>query len=400
MVIKMATEVFENEEVEIESISSDEEFDEVDENDNKNENENDNDNDNSIDKFDTLLNEFRDDLLKTFPELKGKIAENDELKTYCSELFPKIFFDLLYENEEIFNTPLFLLPNIDFSILMNDSQLTDKTKKTIWKYLQLILFTVVENINSKESNDTFGNTSKLFEAIKEDELHKRLTETMEEMKNLFSDVSGDEGLDISGISDSFTPDKMKEHLEGLMDGKIGSLAREIAEEATKEMGADFTKQEEFMKNMMKNPTKIFDLIKNIGSKLEDKIKTGEVKESELLEEATELLSKMKDMPGIKDMMGKMSGMNGKMDFKAMANKLQETLKMSKTKERLNKKRESRAAARSTEPTVEHFVSKNENIVITQKENNNFIVNVDGTKQEKSKINKKNNKKKEKKKSKN
>lgn len=388
MSIKMTTEAFEN--VEVENISSDEELEESEE-----QSEYEKSNEKPEHKFELLLNEFRNDLLKTFPELNGKISSNEEIKTYCSELYPKIFFELLYENEEFFKTPQFLLPNIDFSLLMNDPQLTDKTKKTIWKYLQLILFTVVENINSKQTNETFGNASKLFEAIQEDELHKRLTDTMEEMKNLFSDFSGNstDGFDSSGISDSFDPDKLKEHLEGLMGGKIGTLAREIAEEAANDMGADFTKQDEFMKNMLKNPTKLFDLIKNIGGKLEHKIKSGEVKESELLEEATELLSKMKDMPGVKDMMGKMSGMTGKMDFKAMANKLQETLKMSKTKERLNKKREARAAAKN-ETVVEPFVS-NSNVVITQKNENNFVVNIDGTKQQKSSIHQK--KKKDKKK---
>ena len=79
--------------------------------------------------------------------------------------------------------------------------------------------------------------------------------------------------------------------------------------------------------MMKNPKKIMDLVKNIGGKLEDKIKKGDLKESELLEEAKEIMEKMKDMPGIKEMMSKM-GMGGKLDFKSMANKIQENLKMS------------------------------------------------------------------------
>ncbi len=374
------TEVFEQ--VEVEDISSDEEIEETEYEKSTNES--------PEVKFNILLNEFRDDLLKTFPELNGKFSSNEEIKKYCSELYPKLFFDLLYENDDLFNNPQFLLPNIDFSIIMKDTGITEKTKKTIWKYLQLILFTVVENINSKENKNMFGDTSKLFEAIREDELHKKLSETMEEMKNLFSDLSGNDEMDGSGISDTFNPDKLKEHLEGLMGGKIGTLAREIAEEAANDFGADFTKQDEFMKTMMKNPTKLFDLIKNIGNKLESKLKSGEVKESELLEEATELFGKIKDMPGMKDMLGKMSGMNGKMDFKAMANKLQETLKMSKTKERMNKKREARAAAKNT--VVEEFVNKNENIVITQKDDDKFVVNVDGTKQEKSKLKKKNKKK--------
>ena len=43
---------------------------------------------------------------------------------------------------------------------------------------------------------------------------------------------------------------------------------------------------------------MMDLVKNVGSKLDNKIKSGDIKESELMQEATELMSKMKDMPGI------------------------------------------------------------------------------------------------------
>ena len=67
-----------------------------------------------------------------------------------------------------------------------------------------------------------------------------------------------------------------------MDGKIGSLAKEIAMEATKELG-DLEDKDEFMKQLMKNPTKIMELVKNIGTTLETKIKKGDLKESELLE---------------------------------------------------------------------------------------------------------------------
>jgi hypothetical protein len=72
-----------------------------------------------------------------------------------------------------------------------------------------------------------------------------------------------------------------------------------------------------------------------GGKLEEKIKSGNLKESELLQEASEIMDKMKDIPGIKQMMSKM-GMNGKMDFKGMANKMQQHMKGSKTKEQERK----------------------------------------------------------------
>ena len=139
----------------------------------------------------------------------------------------------------LFKEPIFLLPNIDFTILMNEN-VTEKTKKTIWKYLQMLLFSVVEQVENKES---FGDTSKLFEAIKEEDLQKKIMESMDEMKNLFS---GDFSSNMSDMSGDFMDgEKLKSHLDGLMNGKIGSLAKEIASEASKELG-DIENPEEFM----------------------------------------------------------------------------------------------------------------------------------------------------------
>ena len=104
------------------------------------------------------------------------------------------------------------------------------------------------------------------------------------------------------------------------------LAKEIAEEASKELGIDAENltpesQQAFMKNLFKNPTKLLGIVKKIGTKLEEKFKSGELKESELFEEAQSVLGKMKDMPGMKEMMSTMGlGSNGKFDFKGMASK--------------------------------------------------------------------------------
>jgi len=160
-------------------------------------------------------------------------------------------------------------------------------------------------------------------------------------------------------------------------------------EATKELG-DLEDKDEFMKQLMKNPTKIMELVKNIGTTLETKIKKGDLKESELLEEAAEIMKKMTLLPGMKEMMSKM-GMGGKMDFKGMSNKLQENIKLTKTKERLQRKREERAATkpegRDANPSAEGPVP-----IITEKSADTFVVDVDGTKPVKSKGKKKKNKK--------
>lgn len=346
------------------------------------------------DKFAQVYEEFTNDLYTTFPELREvPVGTPEEVYAYCLELYPKVFFEVLYENETFFEVPRFMLPNIDFKTLMEDDKITDKTKKTIWKYLQLILFAVLEKVENKAS---FGDTSKLFEAIHQEDLHKKIMETMGEMKDLFTPQEGVSG---EGVSGEYTapfedPEKIKSHLEGLMDGKIGSLAKEIAMEATKELG-EVDDKDEFMKQLMKNPTKIMELVKNIGTTLEDKIKKGDLKESELLEEAAEIMKKMTLLPGMKEMMSKM-GMGGKMDFKGMSNKLQENLKLSKTKERLQRKREERSATRHEpatrpEPETRPVQEPGPTPIITEKSADTFVVDVDGSKPAKSKGKKKKNK---------
>ena len=51
------------------------------------------------------------------------------------------------------------------------------------------------------------------------------------------------------------------------------------------------------------------LVQNVGKKLDTKLKSGELKESELIEEAQELMKKMKDMPGLGNFQEMMSKMN-------------------------------------------------------------------------------------------
>ena len=269
------------------------------------------------DEFIKIINDFTDDLKISYPELAEDFESIDyeSYYNYCKNMYPENFFNVLYENDDLFdsNETKYLLPNIDFHKIMKDETLSSQSKKTIWKYLQLILFCVCNNVNNKKD---FGDANYLFEAIDEKELHSKIEETMNEMKNIFfnsedscgnvmdefttafNDISNLEGLftghedgsgtpipDVSGenfFENMMNPDKMKEHLSGIMNGKIGNLAKEIAEEATKELGLDENnmdpnKQQDFMKNLFKNPTKILSIVKNIGSKLEEKFKSGEIK---------------------------------------------------------------------------------------------------------------------------
>ena len=226
----------------------------------------------------------------------------ESLVEYFNTVYPERFFDILYQNEEMFTNEeanLKFLPNIDFRVLWNEN-ISDNTKNTLWKYLQLILFSTVSNVDNGES---FGDTAKLFEAINQEEFKSKLEETMKGMQEMFENVEKDEnGQPKSNINLDEMPN---EDIQKMM----GKLAKEIAEETAKDLNIDMSDASsvsDVFKNLMKNPAKLMSMVKNVGSKLDEKIKSGDIKESELLQEASEMMKNMKDMPGfgnIQEMLG-------------------------------------------------------------------------------------------------
>ena len=281
---------------------------------------------------------------------------------FCKSKLPARFFDILYQNDDMFKEESDLdtefLPKIHFKNLWQ-CDISDKTRETIWKYLQLILFSIVGTLDSKEA---FGDTAKLFEAINGDDFKNKLQETLSQMNGLFDipeggnlDENSGEGLKPSDLPNA---EQINEHITGMLDGKIGQLAREIAEETASNLNMDFdgaTDMKDVFNTLIKNPTKLMGLIKNVGDKLDSKLKSGELKESEMIKEATELMNKMKDMPGmgnIQSMLSKMGmgglggGGGGKVNSAAMEAQLNQRLKMAKMKERIRAKAEANAKAKA------------------------------------------------------
>ena len=308
--------------------------------------------------FKKVINDLVSDILTTFPELKDRINKDligpdeealDRVYEHCKKVFPERFFDILYQNEDIFKneTNTLFLPDLDFKLLMNDKDISDNTKDTIWKYLQLILLSVIKDVSAGES---FGDTAKLFEAIDEGELKEKLKETVDKMHEMFDNVPvGEDGEKIN-LDNLPNPEDIHSHVSGMMDGKLGCLAREIAEETARDLNMDMEGAEnvgDVFKKLFKNPGKLMDLVKNVGGKLDEKIKSGEINESELLEEAAEIVQKMKDIPGmgdIKDLLGKMGmpgGKNAKVNMGAFKAHMDQQMRIAKMKERIKKKQQNK-----------------------------------------------------------
>lgn len=329
---------------------------------------------NPPDEFYKIVNDFTTDIVTTFPEYSGVISrwwkrptdnfEQSKKKEtlfvfrHCVKIFPERFFDILYKNKEIFAEDSEIgtefLPGIVFRQLWA-CDISDNTRETIWKYLQLILFSVIGCVHNKSE---LGDTAKLFEAINEEELKSKLQETLEGMQNLF-DASGSPLKDPSfnGINMENIPNAqdIHEHINSMMGGKLGKIAMELAEETAADLNLDMEntgEAKDVFQKLFKDPSKMMNMVKNIGSKLDDKIKSGEIKESELMQEGMELLDKMKNMPGMGDMSKIFSqmgipglGKGSKLNVGAMESNLNKNMKTAQMKERIRAKAIANALAR-------------------------------------------------------
>jgi hypothetical protein len=304
--------------------------------------------------FRALVADFTRDLSTTFPEYAhmwdkwgDEDTTDDQLETlftFCSKVYPVRFFDILYQNEDIFKEDsgedVYFFPNMSFRLIFNSEGFSETSKKVVWKYLQLMLFTVVGSINDKTD---FGETANLFAGIDENDLQEKLNETMCNLTDFFSKMSTDDnkpGDENTGKPDLENMFKNMPNMEGMPDfgnipnilktlfeGKIGILAKEMAEEISgefkdvlgdvDELGAN---PQDIIKKLMKNPAKISKLMKTVSSKLDEKMKNGSISKDEIMKEASDMMSKMKEMGGgenFKEMfqqMAKGMGMGKNMKF--------------------------------------------------------------------------------------
>jgi hypothetical protein len=341
------------------------------------------------DKFSSVISDFAKDLCVTFPEYteqlekwSGEISQDNlaELYQHCLSVYPQRFFDILYQNDKVFKESehnAFFFPGLDFRLLYNCEGVTENTKKTIWKYLQLVLFTIIHDVKDKAN---FGDSMNMFDGIDEGELHEKLKDTMSGIADFFTKMKDGAAAEPTEMPempfempnfDDFSKkfpfptdlpnmDDIQDHLRTLFNGKIGSLAKEMAEEITDEfkemLGPDaegLNNTEDAMKLFMKDPKKLMSLMKKISSKLDKKMQDGDISREEMMQEASEMLNKMKEMGGgerMKDMFEKFAkgmgglGKNMRMDQNAI-NRMT-TFEESKTRMRskMQQKKDKQAAA--------------------------------------------------------
>ena len=405
-------------------------------------------------KFPEIISDFTTDLSNTFPEYahvlskwtnlrfantEAEILEIQHLFEYCLLIYPERFFDILYQTEDIFSKEstanVFFLPDINFCELYHGKDVSESIRKTLWKYLQLLLITIMSSVNNKSC---FGDSANLFDGIDENELQSKLTETINGLSSFFKDIlqqqqqssseseegnptgvfdmgnmdvnnenpddenddnDEDDDDEIPDLVDCETPDTsaksaksskkskglfdnlpnpadLHEKLKGMFDGKIGNLAKELAEELTDDFMGILDEDDkvdmknakstgDVLKKLMKNPKKIMDLMKTVGNKLNNKMKSGDISQEEIMKEASEMIVKMKDLGGdgadmndiLKNLMKNMGGMGGmggggktKFNTASMGQMSKRQAQVEKMRQRMIAKQQAMAKTASYLPT--------------------------------------------------
>lgn len=298
--------------------------------------------------FKRIICDLTADLTKVYPEYAAAWAKWNEdmsdeelnnLFQYCLLFYPGRFFDILNKNEEIFEnenpTNTLFLPNVEFKALYNCDGISQNTRDTIWKYLQLILFSAVQTMND---SSLFGDAIKMFEDIDTDDLRGKLDEAMGEMNKMFESFSsaasaGDDGADDAEAApenadaaadadpdekprpfSKFDAEQMHSHINELLNGKIGTIAKELAEEISGELNDDILNMmdgattgnmmndtQAFLGKLKENPGKLMDLMQKIVGKLKGKMASGDITQEDLMKELSGMMDKFKGIPGLGNM---------------------------------------------------------------------------------------------------
>ena len=260
-----------------------------------------------------LFKSFIDDIIKVFPEYKKRLLSyyKDVVETKKND-HPKIIEFLKNMNEiseqvinkdvTLFEKDPIILQNVSFKLIWN-SDISDQTRNSIWKYLQT--FCIV-NIQSESTTEKINDVIKLIDS-NEKVKDKETVRNMKKLKKL------NEEFDIKEIKKiiSENPESIDQGVNQMdtmfENTNIGKIAKEITQDLDIESivsgggGIEDLLTGGGMANIMKT----------ITSKMSDK--EGQMDTDQLMKEATEICGSMEGNP----LFSSLLGMQGDM-FKNMS----------------------------------------------------------------------------------
>ena len=263
------------------------------------------------DKLCKLFKSFIDDIIKVFPEYEKSLKDyyceiyNSEEKEYLRvksflKNINEISDKIVDKDITLFEDDPIILQNVSFKLMWN-SNISDETKNTIWKYLQT--FCII-NIKSESTDEKINEVIKSIES-NEKVKDKQTVKNMKKLKKL------NENFDIKGIkkvideNPSSVDNGMGEIDSMFQNTSIGKIAKEVTEDLNigEIMSGGGGIEDLFSGGNMAN------IMQTISSKISD---NGNLNPDDLMKEASSICGSMEGNPLFTSLMGMQKNMMGEM----------------------------------------------------------------------------------------
>ena len=297
----------------------------------------------------TIFSSFIRDLSKTFPEIKNCLYRNYEKEIVgenlklenCNKI--NCFLDIINKNSKMIDSKdenFFKIDNILEEISFQrlwEKNISEKTKTIIWKYFQT--FSII-NINLNSSKQLQEALKSMDEGkIKDEDISdKQTAKDLKKLKKLAGEVKNDVQEDKQAELE------LENMLGGLMNSNIGSIAKEVASTMKiDEMFGNIDENSDPMEVMtqMMNPERMGNIFQNINNVMEEKMKSGELTEDKLKEEATNMYGDMANNPIFGNLMKEMNNVKDPGDETTEKKELTKEEKKEKLKKKIEEKKNKR-----------------------------------------------------------
>ena len=308
----------------------------------------------------SVFKKMVNDIMDVYPEQKGSIYEKYE-SVMNMETLNLEECELLKNFMENINKNSSKITSKDVNVITDDlingiplkkiweSDISDSVKDEIWKYLQTFCIISINLNSSKELQELLSGETETIDPENRKDLKdlKRIKKLKESIDTINTNKSSDVP-DMNGMNDIFS------------NTGIGQLAKEIAEGLNFEemlgQNSDLDEGEQNMEDVMQNimnPANFMNLFQNINSKVQDKIKSGDIDESMLTGEAQNLYGNFQNNPMFQSMMN--------------------NPELKKFQESMNSEQQSEQQSEESNNDAIETVKKNKNVRVEKLDENHKVI---------------------------
>lgn len=277
--------------------------------------------------FRTQYLSFLQSLKDVFPEHKKQFVDetirvhddNDDalvlrvMKTMRPVIAPVRSRD--FEKLRAMSEPI--VGSLSLSSLLFADGVSESTQQAMLSHIQTLYLLGAHmfefDLSGTDAQATFHNFLEEFQSITDEEMGEAVKEHSKELLAMFHNLTkhmedvqtSSGGIDLSGSVTGVPA------LDSLLSGKIGQLAQSIASEIDPEefgLGTleELSSPQDVIGKILKKPQNLMKMVKKVGTKVQDKIKKGEINQKELMAEATSMIDQLEGNELFQSMMSKMN----------------------------------------------------------------------------------------------